>query len=141
MFGWEHQKFSPFCLAHLFTYQSFPGKLGLAYIASWRPTDLGGMCSPGMGRLNLKHFTQTITFQQLYLWKCNSFQKVYFNYYKWNKYLNTIQFMYEQPCCFVDCDLNVLIMWHTSMFVCWQWLTSSNHVTICQIVLLTLSYK
>nr|XP_022337105.1 ADAM 17-like protease isoform X2 [Crassostrea virginica] len=46
MFGWEHQKFSPFCLAHLFTYQSFPGKLGLAYIASWRPTDLGGMCSP-----------------------------------------------------------------------------------------------
>ncbi|XP_056004985.1 ADAM 17-like protease [Ostrea edulis] len=45
MFGWEYQKFSTFCLAHLFTYQSFPGKLGLAYIASWRVTDLGGMCS------------------------------------------------------------------------------------------------
>uniref|UniRef100_K1RE22 ADAM 17-like protease n=1 Tax=Magallana gigas TaxID=29159 RepID=K1RE22_MAGGI len=47
MFGWEYQKFYAFCLAHLFTYQSFPGKLGLAYIASWRNTDLGGMCSPG----------------------------------------------------------------------------------------------
>lgn len=46
MFGWEYQKFYAFCLAHLFTYQSFPGKLGLAYIASWRNTDLGGMCSP-----------------------------------------------------------------------------------------------
>lgn len=46
MFGWEYQKLYSFCLAHLFTYQSFPGKLGLAYIASWRVTDLGGMCSP-----------------------------------------------------------------------------------------------
>ncbi|XP_062585423.1 ADAM 17-like protease [Saccostrea cucullata] len=46
MFGWEDQKHASYCLAHLFTYQSYPGKLGLAYIASHRINDLGGMCSP-----------------------------------------------------------------------------------------------
>ncbi|KAK3096239.1 hypothetical protein FSP39_024834, partial [Pinctada imbricata] len=46
MFGWDWPTLKRACLAHLFTYQSFPGKLGLAYIASPRYTDLGGMCSP-----------------------------------------------------------------------------------------------
>uniref|UniRef100_A0A8W8MKF9 Uncharacterized protein n=1 Tax=Magallana gigas TaxID=29159 RepID=A0A8W8MKF9_MAGGI len=58
MFGWEYQKFYAFCLAHLFTYQSFPGKLGLAYIDSWRNTDLGGMCSPGNLKKRVGHNTK-----------------------------------------------------------------------------------
>ena len=38
---------SQFCLAHLFTHQSFDGSvLGLAYVASPRSTAVGGICSP-----------------------------------------------------------------------------------------------
>lgn len=36
---------SQFCLMHLLTYTSFDGKLGLAFVASSRPFDWGGMCS------------------------------------------------------------------------------------------------
>ncbi|XP_069108318.1 LOW QUALITY PROTEIN: ADAM 17-like protease [Argopecten irradians] len=34
------------CLVHLFTYAAFQDGLGLAYIASWRSKDFGGICSP-----------------------------------------------------------------------------------------------
>ncbi|XP_052098663.1 ADAM 17-like protease [Mytilus californianus] len=44
-FGVDHKKMTKFCLGHLFTYQQFRGKLGLAYIGSWRNTDPGGICS------------------------------------------------------------------------------------------------
>ncbi|XP_033728427.1 ADAM 17-like protease isoform X2 [Pecten maximus] len=33
------------CLVHLFTYTAFQHGLGLAYIASWRSRDFGGICS------------------------------------------------------------------------------------------------
>ena len=46
-FGADHRKLTRFCLGHLFTYQQFPGKLGLAYVGSWRFTDPGGICSYG----------------------------------------------------------------------------------------------
>lgn len=36
---------SQFCLMHLLTYTPFDGKLGLAFVASSRPFDWGGMCS------------------------------------------------------------------------------------------------
>lgn len=39
--------FTEFCVAHLFTHQSFPNNvLGLAYIASANPSSAGGICSP-----------------------------------------------------------------------------------------------
>lgn len=39
--------FKDFCVAHLFTHQSFPnGVLGLAYIASPSESSAGGVCSP-----------------------------------------------------------------------------------------------
>lgn len=45
------QDISKFCLAHLFTHQTFKSKqssvLGLAYIASPRSYAIGGICSPG----------------------------------------------------------------------------------------------
>ncbi|XP_060068146.1 ADAM 17-like protease [Ylistrum balloti] len=45
-FGEAHVKdFKNFCLGHLFTYQAFEGKLGLAYIASPHKYNLGGICS------------------------------------------------------------------------------------------------
>ncbi|XP_060084522.1 ADAM 17-like protease [Ylistrum balloti] len=34
------------CLVHLFTSSSFQQGLGLAYVASWRSGEFGGMCSP-----------------------------------------------------------------------------------------------
>ncbi|XP_021346279.1 ADAM 17-like protease isoform X2 [Mizuhopecten yessoensis] len=34
------------CLVHLFTYSAFQQDLGLAFIASWRSGDFGGICSP-----------------------------------------------------------------------------------------------
>ncbi|XP_033756847.1 ADAM 17-like protease isoform X2 [Pecten maximus] len=45
-FGESHVKdFKNMCLGHLFTYQAFRGKLGLAYIASPFKYNLGGICS------------------------------------------------------------------------------------------------
>ncbi|XP_069139194.1 ADAM 17-like protease [Argopecten irradians] len=45
-FGESHvQDFKDMCLGHLFTYQAFRGKLGLAYIASPHKYNLGGICS------------------------------------------------------------------------------------------------
>ncbi|XP_021351616.1 ADAM 17-like protease isoform X1 [Mizuhopecten yessoensis] len=45
-FGESHvQDFKDVCLGHLFTYQAFRGKLGLAYIASPHKSNLGGICS------------------------------------------------------------------------------------------------
>ncbi|XP_005096483.1 ADAM 17-like protease [Aplysia californica] len=39
--------FKSYCVAHLFTHQSFQGNtLGMAYIASDRNEDIGGICSP-----------------------------------------------------------------------------------------------
>jgi disintegrin and metalloproteinase domain-containing protein 17 len=40
-----------FCLAHLFTHQTFENSvLGLAYVASPRPTSVGGICSPSYSK-------------------------------------------------------------------------------------------
>lgn len=52
---------SKYCLAHLFTHQTFKSKrssvLGLAYIASPRSYAIGGICSPGEYFLFTTHFT------------------------------------------------------------------------------------
>ncbi|XP_061189313.1 ADAM 17-like protease [Saccostrea echinata] len=46
-FSSQANKWSDFCLAHLFTHQPFDNNvLGLAYIAGSRSTDIGGLCSP-----------------------------------------------------------------------------------------------
>lgn len=55
------QDISKFCLAHLFTHQTFKSKqssvLGLAYIASPRSYAIGGICSPGEYFLFITHLT------------------------------------------------------------------------------------
>jgi hypothetical protein len=47
----SHVDGTNFCLAHLFTHQSFWSRgssiLGLAYIASPRPYSIGGICTNG----------------------------------------------------------------------------------------------
>ncbi|XP_061169884.1 ADAM 17-like protease [Saccostrea echinata] len=40
-----YSQHSQYCLMHLLTFSPFNGKLGLAYVASSRPFDWGGMCS------------------------------------------------------------------------------------------------
>lgn len=46
-FSSEANRWSDYCLAHLFTHQPFDNNvLGLAYIAGSRSTDVGGLCSP-----------------------------------------------------------------------------------------------
>ncbi|XP_071103682.1 ADAM 17-like protease [Haliotis cracherodii] len=56
----SHVYFGRFCLAHLFTHQSFSGGvLGLAYIGSPRLGTVGGICSPSYTRRGKRHYLNT----------------------------------------------------------------------------------
>ena len=59
LFGEED--WSSYCLAHLFTFQSFENSvLGLAYVSSPLSYALGGICSAGSGRSrNLRQSVNT----------------------------------------------------------------------------------
>jgi len=64
-FGKEN--WSSYCLAHLFTYQPFDGGVqGLAWVASPKSNEVGGICSPGKTSSIHKAITYLIIYNFLF---------------------------------------------------------------------------